>query len=92
MSLKNTVNALWTARVKWYFIGLELNISPTDLDFVKHDETDNGYRLVALLRMWLKRTEPGPSWDAVLEALKSPTVGEEGLAAELAKKHCPTTS
>ena len=79
--------AAWDARSKWYNIGLELNIDPGTLDTIKRDNDYCDDQFRALLTTWLKMvTEPKPTWEALAEALRSPTVGYEHLA-----EHCMMT-
>ena len=76
--------AAWDARSKWYNIGLELNIEPGTLDTIKRDNDYCDDQFRAMLTTWLKMvTEPKPTWEALAEALRSPTVGYEHLA-----EHC----
>ena len=74
---------MWEARSKWYYIGLELGISPGTLKAIKkNDNQDPDECLTAMLEYWLNNGKPKPSWTAVADTLKSSMVGY----AELAKK------
>ena len=43
--------------------------------------------LCEMLRIWLKRVNPPPSWSAIAEALES--LGNEDIASQIrAKYHC----
>ena len=86
--LKNVRKSVWDARTKWYDIGIELEIDVSVLDAIKHDNDDAGSRLTAMLTNWLKRTTPSPNWEALVNALKSPTVGCERQAEDIEKKYC----
>ena len=46
-------------------------------------------RLLEMLTVWLKCTNPPPTWDILTEALESPPVGERLLAQQLRDKYCP---
>ena len=73
----------WEARAKWYNIGLELDIDPGTLDTIigNNDDIDNRFRV--MLVTWLKMVNPKPTWEALAEALRSPTVGCEHLAEQV---------
>ena len=44
-----------------------------------------------MLTVWLKCTNPPPTWNIVTEALESPPVGEKLLAQQVRDKYCPQT-
>ena len=48
-------------------------------------------RLLEMLTVWLKCTNPPPTWTILTEALESPPVGEGLLAQQLRDKYCPQT-
>ena len=82
------LKAAWKARVKWYNIGLELRIAPDTLDVIKNDNHDISDRCFCeMLKVWLKSETP-PTWTELVKALRSPTVGYQELAEELAQCHC----
>ena len=78
--LRKVQRAAWDARAKWYNIGLELDIDPGTLDTIKRDNDNSDDRFRAMLTTWLKMTEPKPTWEVLVEALQSPTVGCGHLA------------
>ena len=78
--LRKVQRAAWDARAKWYNIGLEMDIDPGTLDTIKRDNDNSDDRFRAMLMTWLKMVEPKPTWEALAEALRSPTVGYEHLA------------
>ena len=47
--------------------------------------------LLEMLTVWLKCTNPPPTWNILTEALESPPVGERLLAQQLRDKYCPQT-
>ena len=79
-NLRMVQRAAWDARAKWYNIGLELDIDPGTLDTIKRDNDNSDDRFRAMLTTWLKMVNPKPTWEALAEALRSPTVGYEHLA------------
>ena len=72
--------AAWDARTKWYNIGLELDIDPETLNTIKENNDNIDDRFRAMFMTWLKMVDPRPTWEALAEALRSPTVGYEHLA------------
>ena len=78
--LRKVQRAAWDARAKWYNVGLELDIDPGTLDTIKRDNDNSDDRFRAMLMTWLKMVEPKPTWEALAEALRSPTVGCGHLA------------
>ena len=41
-----------------------------------------------MLKQWLTRTSPPPSWSGLVEALSSEPVGEQELADEIHSQYC----
>ena len=93
-NLNDVLKSVWKARAKWYYIGLELGISADTLAAIKtkyNQDPDNC--LTAMLEYWLNNGKPKPSWAAVANALKSPTVEHEHLAEQLLQQDtCSTNS
>ena len=76
--------AIWEARTQWYNIGLGLALSVGSLDAIKlNNQGQCDPCLREMLSEWLKRRHPRPTWDALAEALRSPSVGYSHLAEEL---------
>ena len=69
--------------MEWYDIGVDLKISPDTLDEIRTDHGDTKSRFREMLKVWLRRVEPYPTWSELIEALKSPLVGREDLAKKL---------
>ena len=80
LGIKEVQRAAWDARSKWYNIGLELNIDQGTLDVIEGDNKGIDKQFRAMLTTWLKTVNPRPTWEALAEALRSPTVGYEHLA------------
>ena len=57
------------------------------LDSSRFQYRHRGDLLREVLRTWLT-TSKNPTWGALVEALKSPVVGEARLAMELQQKYC----
>ena len=83
-NLRDVLKAVWGARVKWYDIGLELCISPDNLDVIdKKNREDCDVCFREMLKVWLRRSQPSPSWKKLAEALRSPVIGYGELADRL---------
>ena len=85
--MKKICNSIWDARMKWYNIGIQLEIDTSILDTIKHDNDNVDSCLTAMLTGWLKQTTPSPTWQALVDALQSPMVGFRHLAESIEKKY-----
>jgi len=84
---------LFAVRTEWYNLGLELGQHAATLDSI--DATNSGdpskcFRQV--MKEWLKGIDPPPTWQAVVKALKSPTVAQGKLAEQIQTELLPTRS
>ena len=77
-------------RAKWYNVGLHLGVSIATLDAIKEQYNDPPDCLRETLRTWLKSYPSSPTWNNIVDALRSSTVGEVSLAADLQHKYCST--
>ena len=88
-NLKALLNELHSVRASWYKIGLQLDIPHTELNNFRQISSDPVDLLCEMLVHWLKTAvNPPPSWEAVVNALNSPIVGEKTVAARLELKYC----
>ena len=85
--LLNVMEELADVRAKWYNIGLGLGLSVGTLDGIKADHSNTLDCLREALKTWLK-TLPPPTWSKDVKALKTHTVAEASLAAQLEHKYC----
>ena len=83
------VDELHDARIKWYYVGLKLKVPVSKLKAIKGEHDDLADRLLEMLMEALERVEPLLTWRAVVEALRSPTVGLQQLAKKIEAKYCP---
>ena len=74
-------------RAKWHNFGLELRISPDDLEAIKIRSNDPEECFKEMLSIWLKRENPKPTWSTLVNALRSPMVGYEQLAETVRLEH-----
>ena len=88
-SLKALLNELHPVRVSWYNIGLQLDIPHTTLDCFKLNYSDPSDLMREMLKCWLDTAvDPRPNWEAVFEALMSPSVNKTSIAEQLKSKYC----
>ena len=80
------LNEVSTACPKWYYIGLQLNVPPHILDGIKSEPTS--VHPDKVIRYWLTHRNPRPTWRALANALRKPTVGESRLAENVERKCC----
>ena len=72
---------------KWEDIGIELEVDDGLLVHIRTDYSGDSKKcLREILRIWLKRVDPPPSWDTIANAIDD--VGDEELAAQLRSKYC----
>ena len=86
------MNELHEVRAKWYHLGVQLNMRPSDLDAIRVQFMNNPEDcLLEMLSLWLKREDPSPpSWQRVVDALCSPAIVSPALADKISKKYCNT--
>ena len=71
---------------KWFEMGLQLGIDENELETIKHDNSDSKTAARMMFTEWLRNTQKEKSWESLLEALQSQSVGESCLASTLIKK------
>ena len=57
------------------------------LDCIKVQYDDPGDQLREVVKAWVKSID-NPTWEGMIEALKSPVVDDSLLAMELQQKYC----
>ena len=72
----------------WYSLGVQLEISVGTLKRIELENRQITKCLLEMLTVWLQRTNPPPTWNALIEALESSPVGERLLAQQLRDKYC----
>ena len=85
--LKDLIKELYTrASDKWEDIGILLGIEPGRLDAIKSAENHTAQScLREMLKIWLKRVSPHPSWTAIAEVVE--LLGDQSLADHLRTKY-----
>ena len=76
---------LYGARTHWYNIGLKVDTLDT-IRITCSGEPSECFREV--LKRYLQRVTPLPSWRSLVEALRSPTVDQPQLAEKVERKYC----
>ncbi len=74
--------AVHSARLKWYEIGLGLKVAMGTLDDIEADETSASKRLLKTLQEWLQ-SGTDCSWAALKKALESPIVERKDIGQKL---------
>ena len=71
---------------KWYEIGVDLGLEVSE---IHHQYSDPNVCLRETLRAELQHSAP-TTWRNIVDALRSPDVGESQLADQLEAKYCPS--
>ena len=87
--LRDLLDALQEKAAKWSSIGVQLNLSPDELDTIRADSDGVVECLTGVLRKWQSKIDPQPTWKAVIEVLKAPALGEAVLARKLEERFAP---
>ena len=86
-TLKFLQKELYKIAKKWEDIGIQLDIDDDLLVKVKSDNhEDNKNCLREMLRIWVKKVDPQPSWTDLAESLGF--LEEDELAQRLKDKYC----
>ena len=76
-----------TVANEWEDIGIQLDIEEGRLKRIKMDNAgDSKACLREMLRVWLSRVAPPPSWSAMADALD--TLGHQDIATHLRSSYC----
>ena len=87
LTLNTVFSALHSVSPKWFNIGLRLHVPISRLKIIETDGHGAEERMRTMLDYWLNNATV-PSWNALVDALKTPTVGESRLAKDLGERHC----
>ena len=72
---------------RWYVIGLNLGVETSSLDGIGAQYRDHENALLEMLKLWLKQTQTPRTWEALVKALRKPTLSEEKVAKEIESKY-----
>ena len=85
--LKDLLKELKVAASDWEDIGIELEIADSNLKQIRSNNSgDSKACLREMLRMWLSRVDPPPSWSAIVEALDN--LEHQDIAQHIRTKYC----
>ena len=87
--LATVLNETFPCCAKWYNLGVLLQMDVGTLERIKAQYGDPGDQLREVLRTWLT-TSDNPTWEAMVQALKSPVINEVRLARDLQQKYYPS--
>ncbi len=73
----------WSARHKWYNIGLQLGLKADDLDCIQMSDRDSANCFTEMLKQWLRQGSIEKTWDKLIKALQSETVNYGTLAKSI---------
>jgi len=83
---------IFAVRTEWYNLGLELGQRPSTLDSIAVQySSDPSQCFRQVLKVWLKGVDPSPTWQAMVNALKSPTVAQPQVAEQIQTELSPQT-
>ena len=68
---------------KWRMLGLKLGVKTHELDELAKQNNDGIYCLERVLVLWKDKAIPPYTWGTVIDALKSPIVGEKSVAEDV---------
>ena len=84
--LQDLLKELYRSASGWENIGILLGIDSKTLDSIKATEKSTSENcLREMLKVWIKKVSPPPSWSAIAEALE--VVGDEHLASQIRTKY-----
>lgn len=78
---------MWDARIKWFELGVQLDIGVVELQVIKQDHPEGVESCFReMLLTWLKMINPQPSWEIMVTALEHDSVKHGDLAESIRMK------
>ena len=68
---------------KWRMLGIKLGVKTHELDEISKQNQDGVLCLERVLALWKDKANPPYTWATVIDALKSPIVGEKSVAEDV---------
>ena len=91
--LADVQRRLYVVKTEWYNLGLELGQRVSTLDSIDTKYSgDPSQCFRQVLKEWLKGVNPPPTWQAMVNALKSPTVAQPQVAEHIQLPQPPSAS
>ena len=89
--LKTVRNFIWAAYTKWYHLGVELELNPSDLEAIRTKfNNDPAECFNQVLLDWLMGQGCSCTWKNLATALKAPLIKFSSLSEAIEKKYCET--
>ena len=84
------MNELHEVRADWYDLGVQLRMETSDLDAIELENMKDSKKcLRKMLSLWLtKKTPSPPSWQRVVDALRSRSINRPTLAEIISNNYC----
>ena len=89
--LAELLNILDDAKVIWDTIATQLKLRGGEIQAIRRDEHDVGHCLNKSILVWLRKMDPPPTKERLVEALMSPSVGREDLAEKILPNHAQSS-
>lgn len=86
-NIPDLLNQLVTVETVWFQLGLQLGISITTLNAIRHDYPETRERFTKMLEKWIKGE---PTKRRLIKALRSETIQENRLADDMEKWTIPS--
>ena len=87
-TLPDLLNEVAAETNKWEEIGLQLDLSHTDIERIKIEEQERIEAcFIKIFSKWQTRLTPPFTWPVIISALESPSVAEFRLASQLKARH-----
>ena len=86
---KNILKELLEAMNQAYFLGVEFEIAPHEVEAIRKTYPDPREFLLQVILAFLRQAEPRPTWRAIVDALRSPLVNLTALAERVEAAHFP---
>ena len=89
--LKVVRNFIWAAYTKWYHLGVELELDPSDLEAIRTKfNNDPAECFNQVLLDWLMGQGSACTWKNLAIALGAPLVKFSSLSEAIERKYCET--
>ena len=86
------LEAVLPAQNKSYELGLKFKLPPHEVKAIHSSQCEPRECLRDVVIRFLERTEPGPTWRVIIDALRSPLVDLPALASKLEAVHFPDST
>lgn len=89
IDLPLVLNELFSARPKWYFIGLQLGLEISTLDSIRTEFQENVDKCFCqILIVWLQSSSKDKTWSRLVDVLNQQCVECGNLASKIEEKFC----